>query len=163
MITAHVERLHDTMEELKPMFSPHWEELALDQGKVPLDPQYNVYFERENLGMVMCIVLREAGKVVAYFVGFVAPGLHYQTCLTLTHDIFWLHPDYRDGDSLTQLEADMLCVQLFDAVIDEAKRRGIQRFFCGSKWHKDASRFFEMYEKVKFEKADVYYSAWLGD
>lgn len=163
MITAHVERLGDTMEELKPHFDPHWAELALDKDKVPLDPQYEEYFRRENLGGVLLVVLREAGQVVAYFVGFVAPGLHYQTCLTLTMDIFWLHPDYRDEDSLVELEADMLAVQLFDSVVDEARRRGVNRVFFGSKWHKDAGAFFERYEKLKLVKADVYYSAWLGD
>lgn len=160
MITAHVERLHDTMEELKPLFDPHWQELALDQDKVPLDPQYPVYFERENVGQVLLVVLREAGKVVAYFVGFVAPALHYQTCLTLQMDIFWLHPDYRDADSLTQMEAHMLSMQLFEAVRDEAKRRGVQRVFYGSKLHKDASRVFEELGMVEVER---YYSAWLGE
>jgi hypothetical protein len=163
MITAHIERLSDTMEELKPFFGPHWDELALDKDKVPLDPQYEEYLRRENLGGVLLSVLREAGQVVAYFVGFTAPGLHYQTCLTLTMDIFWVHPDYRDGDSLEALEADMLAVQLFDSVVEEAKRRGVQRVFFGSKWHKDAGEFFERYEKVKLVKSDVYYCAWLGE
>jgi GNAT superfamily N-acetyltransferase len=160
MITAHVERLSDTMEELKPHFDPHWQELALNQDKVPLDPQYAVYFERENVGQVLLVVLREAGKVVAYFVGFVAPALHYQTCLTLQMDIFWLHPDYRDADSLTQLEAHMLSMQLFEAVREEAKRRGVKRVFFGSKLHKDASRVFEELGMVEVER---YYSQWLGE
>lgn len=142
------------------MFDPHWQELALDQDKVPLDPQYEVYFERENLGKVLCVVLRERGKVVAYFVGFVAPGLHYKTCLTLTMDIFWLAPEYRDGDSLSQLESHMLAMQLFEAVRDEAKRRGVQRVFYGSKLHKDASQVFEELGMTEVER---YYSQWLGD
>lgn len=160
MITAHIERLHDTMEELKPMFDPHWRELGLNQDKVPLDPQYDIYMQREALGEVLLAVLREAGKVVAYFVGFVTPALHYKTCLTLTMDIFWLHPDYRDGDSLDQLESHMLALQLFEAVRDEAKRRGVQRTFYGSKLHKDASRVFEELGMVEVER---YYSQWLGD
>ena len=165
MITAHIERLHDTMEELKPHFPDHWAELALDQDKVPLDPQYPEYFRREDLGGVLLSVLREAGKVVAYFVGFVAPGMHYQTCLTMTMDIFWLHPQYRSEDSLEELEADMVAEQLFDSVFEEAKRRGVNRVFLGSKWHKDASGFYERYASLKgisLVKADVYYSAWLG-
>lgn len=160
MITAHVERLADTMEELKPMFGPHYEELALDQARVPLDPQFEVYFERENLGQVLLVVLREAGKVIAYFVGFVAPGLHYRTCLTLQMDIFWLHPDYRDGDSLQDVETNMLCVQLFEEVIAEAKRRGVQRAFFGSKFHKDAHVLFE---SLQMNEVERYYSKWLGD
>jgi hypothetical protein len=160
MITAHVERLQDTLEELKPMFDPHWAELALDQDKVALDPQYGVYLDREAQGQVLLVVLRELGKVVAYFVGFVAPALHYQRCLTLQMDIFWLHPDYRDPDSLTALEAHMLSMQLFETVREEAKRRGVERVFYGSKLHADASRVFEELGMVEVER---YYSAWLGD
>jgi GNAT superfamily N-acetyltransferase len=160
MITAHVERLQDNLDELKPLFDPHWHELALNQDKVPLDPQYEIYLHRESLGGVLCVVLREAGKIIAYFVGFVSPGLHYRTCLTLQMDIFWLHPDYRDQDSLTALEANMLSMQLFDEVIAEAKRRGVQRFFAGSKLHKDASRLFEELGMLEVER---YYSLWLGD
>lgn len=160
MITAHVERLQDTMEELKPYFDPHWQELALDQGKVPLDPQYENYLARESIGEVLLVVLRETGKVIAYFVGFVAPGMHYRTCLTLTMDIFWLHPDYRDGDSLEKLEAHMLALQLFETVRDEAKRRGVRRWFLGSKLHADASRVFEDLGLVECER---YYTQWLGE
>jgi hypothetical protein len=160
MITAHVERLQDTLEELKPMFVPHYHELALEQEKVPLDPQYNVYLEREAAGQVLLIVMRDAGKVIAYFVGFVAPGLHYQQTLTLQMDIFWIHPEYRDGDSLDQLEAHMIAMELFAAVRDEAKRRGVQRWFVGSKLHKDASRVFEELGMVEVER---YYGQWIGE
>lgn len=160
MITSHVERLQDCLDELKPMFTPHWQELALNQDKVPLDPMYEIYLHRESLGGVLLVVLREAGKVVAYFIGFVNPHLHYRTCLELQMDIFWLHPDYRDEDSLTQVEAHMLSVQLFEAVRDEAKRRGVQRWYAGSKLHKDASRVFEELGMVEIER---YYSQWLGD
>lgn len=160
MITAHVERLQDNLEELKPFFDPHWQELALNQDRVPLDPNYPEYLRREALGQVLCVVLREVGRIVAYFVGFVAPGLHYQTCLTLQMDIFWLHPDYRDGDSLAQLESHMLALQLFQEVVHEARRRGVQRWFAGSKLHKDASSVFEELGMVECER---YYTQWLGE
>lgn len=142
------------------MFDPHWAELALDQDKVPLDPQYDIYFQRENLGEVLLVVLRERGKVVAYFVGFIAPGLHYRTCLTLTMDIFWLHPEYRAEDSLSALESHMVATQLFETVRDEAKRRGVKRWFAGSKLHKDASRVFEELGMIEVER---YFSQWIGD
>ena len=160
MITAHVEHLTDNLEELKPFFDPHWQELALNQDKVPLDPQYEVYLERDARGEVLCVVLREAGRIVAYFVGFVAPGLHYRTCLTLQMDIFWLHPDHRAGDSLDAVERDMLCMQLFDAVETEGRRRGVQRAFYGSKLHKDAAALFAGRHMVEIER---YYSAWWGE
>jgi hypothetical protein len=159
MITVCVERLSECLEELKPLFEPHWQELALNQDKVPLDPQYEIYLARENLGEVLCVVARDAGTVVAYFVGFVCPGLHYRTCLTLTMDIFWIAPAYRETDSLGAIERDMLCTELFDQVKLEALQRGVQRVFYGSKVHKDTGKLFEAMGLVE---VDRYYSAWWG-
>lgn len=160
MITAAVERLHDCLEEMKPLFDPHWKEIALDQARVPLNPNYPEYLKREAEGTVLCVVLREAGRIVGYFVGFIAPALHYQACLTLTMDIYWVHPDYRAQDSLSQLEEDMLAELLFSSVKAEAVRRGVKRPFYGSKVHKDSSGLFT---QLGMYKADEYFSDWWGE
>jgi hypothetical protein len=95
MLTASVENLTERLEDLKPFFPMHWEELALNQKQVPLDPQYDVYLRKDAAGEVMLVMLRKAGEIVGYFVGFVNLGLHYQTCLTLTMDIFYVLPEHR--------------------------------------------------------------------
>ena len=150
MITWCVESLMERLEEMKPLFPEHWAELALNQDKVPLDPQYDIYLERDRRGEVLFIAGRSHGGLVGYFVGFVAPWLHYKTCLTLTMDIFWVHPEYRGRSGIA----------LFRAVQAEAKRRGVQRMFVGSKCHKDASWLFE---KLGYQEVERYYSLWLGD
>lgn len=160
MITAHVESLTTTLEELKPLFRPHYEELALDQDRVPLDPEWSYYYDRDAAGQALCVVLRDGGAVVGYFVGFIAPHPHYRTCLTLTQDLFWLHPDYRDGDSLQGLEAEMLATTLLKTVKAEGVRRGVKRAFFGSKWHKSAALVFD---DLGMKPADLYYSAWWGE
>jgi GNAT superfamily N-acetyltransferase len=151
MLTAAPEPWATLIEEMKPMLTEHYAELALDQDRVPLSPQYNVYDDRDAQGMVMAIALRDAGELVGYFIGFVAPGLHYSTCLTLQLDIFWIHPDHRGqrGGFL-----------LFRAVEKEAKRRGVQRMFVGSKTHLDASFLFE---KLGYTKVETVYSVMLED
>lgn len=134
-----------------PLFPEHWKELALNQDKVPLDPQYDVYLDREALGQVLFVCGRDAGQIVAYFVGFVAPGLHYKTCLTLQMDIFWVMPSARGA---------MAGVRLFKFVEQEARNRGVQRMFVGSKMHKDSSWLFE---RLQFTEVEKFYSKWLGD
>lgn len=151
MLTAQAEPFRPFLQEVQDLLPKHWEELALNKDKVPLDPQYDVYAARDAAGQVMVVTLRDAGRLVGYFVGFVAPGLHYQTCLTLTMDIFWTHPDIRGGFG---------GVRLFRAVEKEAKRRGVHRMFYGSKLHKDASRLFEF---LKMEPVETYYTKWIGD
>jgi len=159
VITVSQEQLVDVLEELKPLFIPHYQELALNQDTVPLDPQYEVYLEREAAGQVLCVIARDAGEICAYFVGFIAPGLHYASCLTLTMDIFWLHPDYRDQDSLSSLSAEMLSEQLFEEVKRCALARGVQRVFYGTKNHHFAGL---MFERMGLNVTDTYYSAWWG-
>jgi GNAT superfamily N-acetyltransferase len=128
----------------------HYEELALNKDRVPLDPQYDEYLRRDAVGGVIFVTLRDAGELVGYFVGFIAPGLHYQTCLTCHLDIFYLRPDKRGARG---------GVILFKAVETELKRRGVQRWFVGSKAHKDASRLFEA---LDFTHVETTYSKWIG-
>jgi GNAT superfamily N-acetyltransferase len=146
MITVQVENFDPFLEEVKPLLPRHYEELALDQDKIPLDPMFELYTQRSNLGQAMAVTVRETGKLVGYFVGFVAPGLHYRTCLTLTMDIFYVLSEHRGSGA---------GYMLFKEVEKECKRRGIQRMFVGSKLHKDASWLFE---KLGYVEVERYYS-----
>lgn len=160
MIIVKEESLTATLEELKPLFQPHWRELALDQEKVPLDPQYDTYLARDALGEVLLVTARDGTKLAGYFIGFVAPGLHYKTCLTLIMDIFWVHPDYRGEDSLGKVEELMLGEELFKVMHQAAKQRGVQRIFVGSKLHRDASNLFE---QLGYREVERYFSLWVGE
>lgn len=154
ILTAQVETLKNGgLDEIKPLLNGHWEELALNKDKVPLDPQYDLYLKREELGEVLYVTLRSQGKLVGYFVGFIAPGLHYKTCLTLTMDIIYVHPDYRGtGGGLV----------LGKAIEREAKRRGVQRWFMGFKTeHK--KHMEKLLQTLGMEQVEVFYSKWIGD
>lgn len=132
----------------------HWDELALNKDKVPLDPRWEVYYEAEENGGLVCMVMRDdAAEVVGYFLGFVAPGLHYKTCLTCTTDIFYIRPEFRHNHPLAGL-------RLFRATERELRSRGVNRWFAGTKLHQDVGRLFEA---LKFEPADMYWSKWLGE
>lgn len=160
MITFQSEPFMRNKQQLRPMLEKHYAELALDKEKVPLAVDWDVYAAREDAGQMLFVTVREDGILMGYFVGFVSPGLHYKTCLTLQMDVFWIDPELRDGDSLSQVEAAMIGEDLFREVFAQAKRRGVQRAFMGSKLHKDASALFERMDGVEVER---YFSFWLGD
>ena len=151
MITAHVESFEENLEYLKPLLPIHYKELALNQDKVPLSPQFDKYVATEKQGGLIFVTLRKAGEMVGYFIGFIAPGLHYSTCLTCQMDIFYVLPEHRGSGT---------GFQLFKFVEQQLKKRGVQRLFVGSKMHKDASWLFE---KLNYTPVETYYSAWLGD
>lgn len=151
MLTTQIERFTDILRELQVLFPRHWEELALNRDKVPLDPMYEIYLQRDTLNQVIVVTLREEGYIRGYFIGFINPGLHYRNCLTCIMDIFYVDPAHRNK---------MGGLMIFRALEKECKRRGVQRMFVGSKVHKDASKLFEA---LKFTKVEVFYSKWLGD
>lgn len=151
MITAHVESFESNLDYLKPLLPIHYKELALNQDKVPLSPQFDRYIAAENRGELLFITLRKSGEIVGYFIGFVAPALHYSTCLTCQMDIFYVLPEHRGGGA---------GFQLFKYVEQQLKKRGVQRMFVGSKMHKDASWLFE---KLGYNQVETYYSTWLGE
>ena len=151
MITAQVENLERGLDELKLLLPLHYRELALDQDLVPLDPDYDEYIAQDRAGHVCYVTLRDAGALIGYFVGFVRPGLHYQTCMTCIQDIFYVVQDSR-GQKGGQT--------LFAEVERELKRRGVMRWIVNSKCHFDASW---MFERLGFDKIETIYSKMIGD
>ena len=155
MFFVQVESFQKFIDEARgEILDEHWAELALNTDKVPLDPQWDIYFKREELGELLTMVMRwkETGEMAGYFLGFIAPGLHYQTCLTCTMDIFWVRPKFRDNL--------MAGRRLFQAVERELRSRSVDRWFVGTKLHKDVGRLFQA---LGFEPVEMYFSKWLGD
>lgn len=150
MITFAIETMEDNLIELQDILPLHYQELALNKDKVPLSPQYDVYLEREQAGGLLFVTARDKGVLVGYFIGFIAYGLHYSTCLTCTMDIFYIHPERRGTNE---------GFKLFKFVENELKRRKIDRWFVGSKVSLSADWLFE---KLDFERVEVYYTKWLG-
>jgi GNAT superfamily N-acetyltransferase len=151
MMTAQVEPWEQALPELRPLFEDHWRELALNQEKVPLAVNYGIYAALDRAGQLLVVTLRDAGRVVGYFMGIVAPGLHYSTCLECKMDIFRVLPEARGRHAGTRL---------FRAVEAECKRRGVQRMFNGSKLHRDSGRLFAA---LGYTPVETYYSKWIGD
>ncbi|HEY8027689.1 MAG TPA: hypothetical protein VIF60_24325 [Burkholderiaceae bacterium] len=151
MITCHVESFERNLPELRMLLPGHYRELALNQDKVPLSPQFELYIARERAGELLFVTLREAGAMVGYFIGFIAPGLHYRDCLTCNMDIFYVRQDKRTGSA---------GVRLFRFVEKELRRRGVQRWYMGSKIHADASALFK---RIGAEPVETYYSKWIGE
>lgn len=149
MITAAPEPFMAQVEELKPLLPKHWEELGIYRDRMPLDPQWPTYQAAEDAGQLLYVPLRSAGALVGYFIGIIAPGLHYQTTLTCKMDIAFVLPEFR-GSAGTAL---------FDAVKAELKRRGVKLWWVGSKDHHPIEGF---YEALGFERQETYFAMWLG-
>lgn len=151
MITAHVEPLTERLDEIKALFPLHAAELDTYADRRPLDPQYAEYLRRDAAGNILFVVVRRDGQIIGYFVGFVAPALHYQGTLTCLQDIFYVTPKERDGKPVA-------AIRMFRAVIAECKRRGVKELRMGCKVAHDASALFSYFGAQEVERI---YSLWL--
>ena len=152
MITFAIEPFSQVYAELLPLLEQHYGEISTHKDHdVPLEPMAEVYRAREQDGSLMMTIGREAGEIVAYFVCFIAPGLHYRTCLTCSPDIFFVREDRRTG---------LAGARMFRFVEKELRRRGVQRWAVGSKVQHDASALFRF---LGFEQVETTYEKWLGD
>lgn len=150
MITYTIEPFSSVYSELLPLLDAHYGEISTHKDRgVALDPMVNVYRAREADGTLMMVIGREQGEIVAYFVCFVAPGLHYKSCLTCSPDIFFVREDRRTG---------LTGVRMFRFVEKELKRRGVKRWAVGSKVQHDASALFKF---LDFEPVEMTYEKWI--
>lgn len=154
MMTAQQETFAGLMPELKSVIPQHYEELSLHQFHgIPLNPQFDIYLDRELRGELLTVTLRENGDLAGYFIGFVAPGLHYRDCLTLQMDIFYVVPSNRGQKG---------GIMLFSEVKRLAEKRGIKAWFVGNKEHSKVHAT-ALFEAMGFEKSETYYCMWLGE
>lgn len=149
-LTAHVESLTAGMTEWSGLHEMHYRELALNQDKVPLAPNFALYKKMDANGLISYVTLRDAGRLVGYCVTFVMPALHYCTTLMATTDIFYVHPDVRGRHG---------GIRLFKAVKRELIRRGVKVWHVGEKMHKPAGRLFRA---IGFKPIETSYALWLG-
>lgn len=150
MITFAVEKFAEFYGEALPLLHEHYAEISThkDHG-VPLEPMVDVYLSREAEGSLLVVVGREEGRIVAYMLCFIAPGLHYRSCLTCTPDIFYVDAKKRTG---------MTGMRMFRFVEKELKRRGVKRWAVGSKVQHDASALFRF---LGFEPVETTHEKWL--
>lgn len=147
---TQVEDYLHVLPELAPLYLAHWEELALDKDRAPLSPRWDVYEHLARTGQLLVVTLRDHGRLVGYFIGFVQPALHYSTTLELTTDIWRVLPDVRGRFG---------GVRLFRAVKRAAVALGCHRMSVGTKLHKDADVLLRY---LGLKPVETYYSAWIA-
>jgi GNAT superfamily N-acetyltransferase len=152
MLTFAIERFSDVYAELKPLLEKHYHEISTHvYHGVPLEPQEHVYRAKEADGSLVMVIGRESGKISAYFVCFVAPGLHYASCLTCSPDIFYVEPTRRGLE---------IGSEMFDFAEKHLKSRGVKRWAVGYKVQfAEAAR--ALFKKKGFDPVEVIEEKWI--
>lgn len=146
-----IETLDQAFDDAMWLFDLHWEEIALDKAKVPLNPDVDTFRVLEQAGLLLIVTARDGDKMVGYHVTIVRPHLHYKHSLTAYADMYFIHPDYRQG---------MTGVRLFKYLESVLRERGVERIYQGTKIHKDMGRLFE---RLGYKETERLYVKWIGD
>jgi GNAT superfamily N-acetyltransferase len=153
MITAQIESIRACWPELVTIFPIHHAELALFQDRMPLAPQHDEYFRREQNGQLFLATMRWDGRIAAYQITNVAPGFHYGSTLTATQDLVYVHPEMRHKG---------LAFPLFRLVRRELERRGVKIWHVGYKSAKPLG-LDRLLPILGFTPGDTYLSRWIDN
>ena len=151
MITFQIESWDDFVEDLSTLWYAHWEEVALDQNKIKLDPWLDEYSRLQAGGQLHIVSMRNDGWLVGYHISIVRPHLHYMQSLSAFTDVYYVKPEYRPKLST---------YRFFQYVEATLKERGVERMFTGTKLHLDKGKLFE---RLGWTETERLYTKYIGD
>ena len=93
-----------TPKERTNLINAHYQEIALNKGKIELDPDWDRYHSLEQAGLFRLFTARTVlakgepyDTLVGYFGVFVMPHMHYKGHEFATNDVIYITPKYRKG------------------------------------------------------------------
>lgn len=136
-------------EEFSGLIQEHWQEVATNKDKIPLDPDYDRYISLEEADALKVFTVRDGGTLVGYFAVFVFPHIHYQQTVYAQNDVIYLTPDYRKG---------MVASRLIRFAEDCLKEDGVDVLMINTKVSHD---FSPLLERLKYKLTDKVYGKML--
>lgn len=151
MITYQEEALFDVWDEMSAHWPAHYAEVGLNTDKVKLEPDVETYRVLDSVGQIHVVTVRCDGALVGYHVAFVHPHLHYRSSLSAYSDVYYIDPAHRGG---------VVGFKLFIETEKFLKRRGVKRWYTGTKMKKDMARIFE---RRRFKEVERQFCKYIGD
>lgn len=133
MISYQEERLHNFLEEVKPILENHYEELSVTKN-FKLNPDYDSYLKMQDNGSFCALTCRLDGKLIGYIGYFTYRHMHYYDCLTAIEDLYYVQKEHRNG---------RVGLKLFTESEKMLKDKGVNRIILSCKTHQDHTKLFE--------------------
>lgn len=149
MITYQIEPWSTIKMEIGALIMEHWQEVAMNKEEIPLKVRWDAYDVLEREGSMWCLAVRDLGRLVGYFIGFVKTHLHYEDSLTFFTDVYFLSKEYRKGIAGTKI---------FKEMEKSLKKRGVQRMLVSTKIKLDMSPILN---RLGFEEIERIHSKML--
>jgi GNAT superfamily N-acetyltransferase len=133
------------------LLEDHWEEIALNKGKIALNPDWDAYEALELSGKLKIFTARVNDRMIGYFVVLVGPNLHYKDHIFAVNDILYLDKIYRRGRT---------GIKLIKFAEQCLKEDGVSVLNINTKAHKP---FDSLMEYLGFNLIERVYSKYIGD
>lgn len=154
-LTFQRERPHELLDEARPLFEAHYNEIAHYQD-IALDINEAAYCQLEEAGLLRCFTARYNGELVGYCVFIVRPNLRYSQSLQASQDILYLDKSRRGalyGKRLLEYCEDRLRAEGVQVVYQHSKADAQIREAIGEIGHRtDVGRIFE---KLGYDLIDL--------
>ncbi len=144
------EFLYSVQSDIQHLIEMHWEEIALNKGKIKLNPDWEAYKDLEEKGALKIFTARKEGELIGYLVVICQRNLHYKDHIFASNDIIYLHPDHRKGfTGLRLIKFAEKCL----------RQDGVSVFAINTKAHKPFDRVLEY---LGFGLIERIYSKFIG-
>lgn len=107
------ERYDTVVSDIQPLLVEHWQELALYQDDIPLDPDYEIYSAMDKAGALALYTVRHGHnkRLVGYAIYFLRKHHHYKNHKWAVSDVVLVEKEHRNmglGNGLFAfVEADL--------------------------------------------------------
>lgn len=145
------ERLNSFKDEIKPLIEKHWEEIALNQDTIKLNPDWDTYYKLEAMGFFKAYTARVDGKLVGYFTIIATKGLHYADHVFAATDIIYISPEYRKGRA---------GYGLIKFAEQQLKKDGVSILAINTKDH---APFDKLLQGMGYDLAERLYQKYIGE
>lgn len=129
-----VESFEKCKADFEPFVMQHWNELGLSKEDVPIDFDWNRFFEQDRKGKLHTVTVRKDGQLVGYHISFLGSHPHYKSTMHAMVDLYFLEPSLRKGRT---------GMKLFKFAEQELKKLGVVKIYTGCKVKFDHTRLFE--------------------
>ena len=151
MISFDIERLEILREELEPLLKIHWEEIALNKDKIPLDVDWESYLSLEKTGSLLTITARQNQELIGYAIWFIRKHLHYKQTSWAYNDVIYLKKEHRLIGTGGQL------VRICEQVLTEMGVEKIQ-------WHvKSTMNWTKLLENMGYQTEEYVCGKYVGE
>ncbi len=141
--TFSQETFQGVINEVKPLLSDHWEEVAYYKD-IKLAPDYDLYEEIERKGMLRVFVMRVEGELVGYAAYFIKEHIHYKNTVMAAQDVVFIAKEHRGGSGY----------KFIKWCDEQLKADGVH---IVTQHVKAAHNFGKMLERMDYELMDLIY------